>query len=153
MSRHTHHYVAIGREVALRIPRPQAVSYGRHALHAGFKHCSHSAAVMEADAGVVTMVDARHHKVRLAGNHLLQRKLHAVDGRSATRIDGEPLERVVEEAYPDRHERRNGTGRTRPGRVRGNHDDIAQRAHHLGQLTNPPGMDTIIVGNKYKRSV
>ena len=64
--------------IALPMLQPQGEAHRRYALHAAFEDSTHGAAVVNADAGIVAMVDAAEDEVGLARHNLLHRQLHTI---------------------------------------------------------------------------
>ena len=95
------------------------------------------------------MIDAAAQQVGPAGHHLLQGQLHAVNRCARAGPNAEAGNRA-EPAEPDWLHGRNGTGRTRAGRVGSDHNYVAQLLHQRRELLEALSMHSIVVCNQYK---
>ena len=137
-----------GKEVALLALRLQAEGNGRHLLHACLERCPYGTAIVNADGSIVAVVDAAHHEVRLPCQQSVQRQLHTVGRRSAALVDGQPVF-LFQKSYDDGGEGRYATGSSTSRPVGSHHNDIAQAAHHSGQLTYALCLHAIVVRDEY----
>ena len=133
-------------------------------LHATLEDCSHRAAVVYADAGVVAVVDATQDEVGATRHDALAGELHAIHrtaragehrhcstlaaGRDIDWSHGSSIY-AVEAHRPDAGD---ATGSTRAWAVGGYDIDISEMGYGSGQRGDAVGSIAIVVGDEYERT-
>ena len=141
--------IMIGREIALTVASPQAIPNGRESLHTSFDDSPNSATVVEAYAGIVSVVDATDHEVRTTRTDLLKGQFHTVNGCSTAGHNAE-VRFASHLAQLYRTGGSYGTGCTRASTIGSHHDNVTQGLHQFGQFSDALCLVSIVVGNEYE---